>query len=118
MRRKLSEADDADTGGEMALEIRHIIATSSVLRKLKMRISQQANHNSNMVKEIVKPETVLQCYNLDLNWENEYAGLENNPFSGKISSVKIRHTAAQIESCFIYQATIVESRVFCHVVSS
>ena len=81
----------------MALEIRHIIETSSVLRKLKMRISQQANRNSNMVKEIVKPETVLQCYNSDLNWENAYAGLENNPFSGKISSVKITHSCPNRE---------------------
>ena len=47
----------------MALEIRHIIKTSSVLRKLKRRISQQANRNSKIVEEIVKPETVLQCYN-------------------------------------------------------
>ena len=61
-----------------------------------------------MVKEIVKPETVLQCHNSNLNWENMYAGLENI-FSGKISSARVRHTAAQIESCFIYQVYGIEA---------
>ena len=87
----------------LALEIQHIIETSGGLWKLKKRISQQANCKSNMVKQIVKPETVLQCYNSDLNWENAYPGLENILFFVEKSPWGESDTAAQIKSCFIYQ---------------
>jgi hypothetical protein len=93
------------------LEIRHLIETTNIARKIKKRIVQQSQRKErgNTFDEIRQPETILQCYNSKLSWENSYAGLENNEFSGKVSSSKISHVAAQIESCFIYQVSGIEA---------
>jgi hypothetical protein len=85
----------------LTLKTSKLIGSGDVVRKMKKRIGQQKQR---------KPETVLQCLNSELNWEEAFARLEANQVTcTKVHSGRLRETAAKIESCFVYQVSALET---------
>jgi hypothetical protein len=94
----------------LTLKTSKLIGSGDVVRKMKKRIGQQKQRKSRPLTEFQQPETVLQCLNSELNWEEAFARLEANQVTcTKVHSGRIRETAAKIESCFVYQVSALET---------
>ena len=74
---------------------------------MSKRVLQQCQRKTNVRKDVKDQETKLCCYNSEMTWEDAFSALENNRFSGNVSSVGIRNLAAQIESSFILPVSFI-----------